>query len=277
MPIKKMQLELPRGEGTPPVMAAGISWVAGCVSDHGDGFVLKPERALRSLPIEFWNHQMMECDPNDESQLKEFIERWGVPFHPCRNLKPLAAKLRTESGIAETEAHAPVFFPQPKPGQIDEGLFVPDAGSPSLSYISKREAKSAVVLLQTFVEKFVYGIGGWYRGRDGLEIINAAACCSRVLRYLDMAGSVVLDYESEALSGRGLLTSAICNQLIDSFADDAEWKECGCDGCGRVFKRKQPQNENVKPDRDSKYCSERCKSRQVKRNQRAAARDRIMH
>lgn len=78
------------------------------------------------------------------------------------------------------------------------------------------------------------------------------------------------------LSVRGSLTSAICNQILKTMADPTEWRTCKCEGCEVVFKHRYGRG-NRRVHNDSVYCSQKCSERQKKRNQRAAAKNRIKH
>ena len=140
--------------------------------------------------------------------------------------------------------------------------------------ISTTEAALCLEMLQTSVTALMERI------RDGAQISNAQfepfnACTMNPLRLATTAPG------AKALGGHGVqdaylsLTAAICNQVVDTFADDTPWRECACVGCGRIFKRKQGKAN--KPTSDSYYCCKRCEERQKKRNQSAAAKNRIKH
>lgn len=271
-------IRLPVEDCFSTVSAQSIMWVTGLLHDNGNGFVIEPQRRIGSLPVEFWNHELLRSDfKNNEKALKLFLEEWGIPYHPLRNSPYLTKEKMQEVGIAETDRKSDVFCPVPKPGQINKDqVFAPEKTSPFLQYVSKKEAASALLYLQFFIAKAVYGVGG-FADHAAFETINHAACNPLMLRRKGDDFTVYQDTYGRSLHAKGLLTSAICNQIVESFADDAEWRQCGCEGCCRIFKRKQPDKEGTRPDRDSKYCSTICKNRQTKRNQRAAAKNRIQH
>lgn len=243
---------------------------------HESGLALRPRGIMHDLPIEFWNHELLDVNPKNKKECIEFVEAWGIPYHPYRNSVNLPLSLRKKLGIAATDKMQFAFTPQPKPEQIRNEIFYIEDTSPYMPYISFQELENSLLMLRTIVMQTVYGMGGFGFQKDIL-ILNSAACNSYELQNLGHETGLFMDYEGYGLRARGLLTSAICNQLIQSFADDAEWRVCACEDCERVFKRRRPSKPSVRPDRDSKYCCVTCKNRQSQRNKRAAAKNRIQH
>lgn len=272
------ETQLPVASCFSTVQAEGISWPIGRVRPYGAGFVMEPEERRNSLPIEFWNHELLDADfHRDEDALMAFMTQWGIPYHPMRNSPYLDVHLMRELGIVETDKEAKAFLPKPRPGEVDAvGVFRPSRTSPAIPYASRKEVTGALRYLQFFVGKTIYGVGG-FADHIAFETINHAACNPLALRMPEDGCAIYFDTSGRSLRTKGLLTSAICNQIIDSFSDEASWRRCACEGCFRVFKRRRPGKEGVRPDSDSKYCCLTCKNRQAKRNQREAARNRIRH
>lgn len=259
------------------ISAARPSWVIGKVHETDSGFLLKPTNKLSSLPIEFWNHELFDIDEQDTDYSIDFMERWGIPYHPCRNSPQFASSSILES-INETELHRKYFFPEPKYDEVDSNnIFWESWGSPALFYISKAEFSSSIRWLKFAVLNLVYGVNGSPEYKVA-ECVNRAASFRliQVEPYSELS-AVFVDRNATNLLSCSMLTAAICGQLIDTFADKAEWRTCACKGCGRIFKRKRSDNLNIKPHSDSKYCCTKCKNRQTKRNQRIAAQNRIRH
>ncbi|WP_294441237.1 hypothetical protein [uncultured Slackia sp.] len=264
------------GCGVASVAAVSPSWAVGPVEEFDGGFLLRPREARASLPVEFWNHELLETDEKDASSLIAFMRNWGVPYLPVRECMMFASD-RQKEAVAKTEKHRLSFTPAPKRGKTNgDGIHIESGTSGTIFYVSADEAEQSVLWLKLAVLNLVYGANG-APDHKAAEIISRAACPSRVLRIGRYSDSLLVDACGTGLASCGLLTAAICSQLIESFADDAEWRICACEGCGRVFKRKRPDDGATRPHGDSKYCCTVCKDRQTKRNQRAAARNRIKH
>ena len=258
------------------ISASPISWAVGETKATKIGLVLFAKKKCCSLPVEFWNHQLREVDVRNKKELIDFVEKWGIPYHPVRNKPFLTEDQKEFNGISETEHHAPAFIPYPHEEEILYDCHITSKGSPFLSFISWAELESSIEALQLLVSTLVYcetAIPALITAANNM--INYASCNPACLTTWQLSDAVVWNKGGISLSSRGLLTSAICNQIIGSFADDtAEWRTCACEGCERKFKRKQPENLSVRPDRDSIYCCKKCKDRQSKRNQREAAKNR---
>ena len=109
-----------------------------------------------------------------------------------------------------------------------------------------------------------------------MDTLNLGGSNSRMVRSTFEGGLGRAWTQTESIqSSYSLLTAAICNQMIDAIADPIPWRDCACDGCNVTFKRKQSKANA--PTSDSIYCCTACEERQKKRNQRAAAKNRIQH
>lgn len=265
-----------QGYGKDSVIAVPPSWAIGPVDEIEGGFLLRPNATCSSLPVEFWNHELLEVDERDAPSLAAFMESWGIPYLPMRECVELASD-QEKQWIAETEESRYSFRPVSKLGEVNgDGVYAEGETSGTLLYVSRSEAEKAVLWLKLAVLELVYGASGAPEHRIA-EIVNRAATPRRMLRLERYSDAVLMDVKGGGLASCGLLTSAVCSQLVESFADNAEWRVCACDGCGRIFKRKRPGNTKTQPHGDSKYCCTACKDRQTKRNQRSAAKNRIQH
>lgn len=200
------------------------------------------------LPVEFFNHQLLSVDAEDECALLAFMEEWGLPFSPLRSAdKPLfdfmlnevitdkALRRQMKQGIRESDA---AFKKIPMP--FDEKI-----------PISRNEATSTLLMLQSIVESI------------HASVLNGSPLSHEALAYVDLGATnarVLLNRNSNPVFMRLLswqtLTAAICNQIIETVADEkAQWYEC--ENCGLVFKRRQSRWR--KPDNDSICCCETCK------------------
>ena len=214
---------------------------------------------LDTLPTEFFSHQLSDVDLCSEESLFNFLCKWGFPYSPARNDKSCLenyGSISSESleGIHETEE-------------------ILKEGSVLRICISRKEAVSTIRAFQTIVEMMFDSLKG---GKDipmDMGPINAASCNPFYL--IGWPSHSEHSLKMTRLADRGMLTCAIANQIIATISDPLPWKKCRCDGCKVMFKRKQSGRGN--PDSKSIYCSTKCEQRQCKRNQRAAAKNRIKH
>lgn len=98
------------------------------------------------------------------------------------------------------------------------------------------------------------------------RILNAASCNPFNVGAPAGRFDINCDYSPD-LAHTGQLTSAICNQIIDSLANvEVPWRKCACEGCDVIFKYKQTSARN--PNNDTAYCCKAHADRQRKRNER---------
>lgn len=220
-----------------------------------DEFRLK----LDNLPTEFFSHQLLDVDLRNEESLFDFLCKWGFPYSPARNDEVCCGNfgdlfIASREGILETEE-------------------ILKKGTNRRICISRKEAASTLCVFQTIVELMFHALGGESAPLLDMAPVNAASCNPF---HLVSYPSISVSYPQKTdLRHRGLLTCAIANQIIETIRDPLPWRKCACDGCRVLFKRKQSGRAN--PDSKSIYCSTKCEQRQCKRNQRAAAKNRIEH
>ena len=268
-------------------------------------FVSDNHLTADDLPTEFFNHQLLEYDHSDEEDLMAFISTWGMPYSPQRNSKFCLAAWGSEVfdtsvlGISETR-HLELALTETDPnvkaslrndisGKVAMGI---DILADNIirtetracidtrgDVISVNEASTTLYVLQQASRLLtsIASSGSWISSQIDQVIgtLMAGSCHPMTLKsgtYWYHSSMNDLDL---GLSSHGLLTSAVCNQMIAAVADKAPWRECQCEGCNRIFKRKQSKSGN--PDSNSIYCCDACMERQKKRNQRKAAKNRIQH
>lgn len=215
--------------------------------------------SAEDLPTEFFNHQLLEVNPEDENSVYQFVREWGFPF----------AEGNRVSGENLTNAAFNYLKPKSLRNWIDDF----DSMPMGLQVISYREASSVLRLLR----KLVIASQEVVKDACGLP-----GCSEEEMDFFDENVSVLDDWSSNphvvtqrfsAFGNRGFypatLTNAICNQVLEAMADPAPWRICACEGCGLVFKRKQGGKKPGHTGRsDSVFCCNRCKERQSKRNTR---------
>lgn len=222
------------------------------------------------LPVEFFNHQLMECDEDNSESVLMFIKKWGMPFSPMRTDVTCtfgfdALQGKSSDGIIETDYLYSI--------EELQGSFI----------ISENEAKATIGVLKKVVEllrSYVIESHNAFNELASFEerkhliytrhrigaVLNAGAC--NPLRI----GPLLYDPRGMGediipLSYLGLLTSAICNQIIGAIAnEEVPWRKCACIGCNTLFKYQQ--SSAVIPYADSYYCCTSHADKQRKRNNR---------
>lgn len=200
------------------------------------------------LPIEFFSHQFMDINPKSLDDIMELVTIWGIPLHPSRY--PLAyggylSSLITKPAIRLTDRYRFIW-------DIER-----------YSATSLDEIIATVIDLQFEIrEMFEYlkgNISEYFPSVINFGLISPVKIASF---------NHAIRYPSHEYN----LTNAISNQILDTVADDREWKICSRPDCGRIYKRFQGHSKPKTSKRasDSKYCSVRCQNTQGQRNRRAA-------
>lgn len=233
------------------------------------------------LPIEFFNHQLFEPGKKSEDRVQSLMEGWGLLFSPLRNdwacldgwqfLETMSIQ-----GVRETDA------------LIER---VPELAGIAVSKLEARSTHAVLKEIVLFLRKYIRSGGEDVKSLSMLAgPLNAAACnpfqaeAARVqqLEYIDHAdmkfepGSEAVNlldvaYSAEfppSLRRTGMLTSAICNQILDTIAmEDVPWRECAFSGCDAIFK--YPQSNAAKLMQDVAYCCPKHGVNERKRKSRA--------
>ncbi|WP_251198052.1 hypothetical protein [Anaerotardibacter muris] len=226
--------------------------------------------SYEELPIEFFNHQLMECDEGSSESVLNFIKEWGMPFSPVRTDTVCdagfdALRGKSSEGVIETDYLYSV--------EELQGSWI----------ISEKEARSTIGLLKKVVEELRDYVVEFHEStgdpsspekREQLmrrryrigSVLNAGSCNPLSVGPM-MNEQLHIDADIIPLSCLGLLTSAICNQIIESIGNkEVPWRKCACVGCNAVFKYQQSSAR--KPYADSYYCCVLHAERQRKRNNR---------
>lgn len=233
-------------------------------ADNGKAYLKYSDKTLTELPVEFFSHQLMDLDTESDDAIANFCKRYGIPLHPYRYTEYWYADADIKPAIEATN-------------RLGMGA------------VSCEEIRLAVYALQESLKTMF----AYIREEANTYNLNpiVAASCNPVasLQYPDTPISFSPNeaggdssshvFWNSRLDGCSL-TNAICNQVIDTIADDRhEWRECACEGCNRVFKVKQSNRPvaSGKHPSNSVYCSTTCENRQGQRNKRKAAKNRIDH
>lgn len=264
-------------------MARPISWPAGTVRARGDYLHMETSKRIGEpdLPVEFFNNELMAVDPDSDSSLFDFCSKWGFPYSPTRNSHPSQCKWlkrRTfqyaQRAVSLTDEANDSYY------QLYESYGHSTAQWDENGYnsaiISIWEVSFTIELFQNAVRELREYVKG-ERGRFIYsEMVDLASCnpmqADWELANTDRAGAA-RRLKQIPLNMCGFLTPAICNQIIGTMADSTPWKLCANEKCGKPFKHRHGLKRTA--HRDSAYCCQRCSDNQRKRNQRAAAKQRV--
>ena len=233
----------------------------------------------KSLPVEFFARELLECDPQNTDSLIDFVSEWGLPFHPSRfgrySMGSLERRERVYRAIEATDA-------------------IMKESCDARAHLSMEEASLSVADMQECVRGILSYVEGIAETCD-LALVNAASAnpwnvskSKSGVQISDDGKSMAIDMmadwdnrkisindvdcENHMLIG-GTLTNAVCNQIIDTVLSDAPWKQCA--HCGRVFKHQRNnssrQPKTSKKPSDATYCSSTCRENAKKKRQRANA------
>lgn len=236
------------------------------LSNHGisglmDAGANDDGRVVKGLPIEFFNHDLMEVDASDDGSVAGFARAWGLPFHPARfGFWPSIVKFReVADAMRETDAIAEAHS-----GAEWETL-----------YLSMSEARLSISHLQSAVADLRRLVKGdaWDDDREYVTLFNCANRDERALAvpvpiefgpikhemFLDHGAWIELD-DWGFQRATYTLTNAICAQVVETVANPAPWQVC--EYCGKPFKLQRDYSpRKAKTDRKQtqrKYCCNRC-------------------
>lgn len=245
------------------------------------------------LPVEFFNHELQAVDASDEASVFSFVKTWGFPFLMDREWHDpsleraiipskhdqLAIEAISEKKNSIDYLFAVLFGPGKRAvaaTEETEELISSLCGGvrrpPKQACISAKEAALGIETLQSLTNEIFDSI----RADEDIP--------EEVSRLLNLGSSrTVLAGKGQTLEGkgrglpdRGYLTSAVCNQILDTMADtNVPWRICAYRKCNRLFKRQSGSSKT--PHADSVYCCKKHMENQKKINQREAARNRIQH
>lgn len=235
------------GEGLSPDYSRGLDYYVGCM-DYDSPCLIKAS----DLPTEFFNHQLFEEGAKAEDCTQSFMAEWGLLFSPLRNSWGCLdgwqfLETMSMQGVKETDI-------------LIERL-------PELAgrIVSKLEAETTLTVLREivlFLRKYIRS-----GGKDAKSLVMLALPLSVVScnpfqigssslpsrDTLELARRSMPRQVTYGLHDMGLLTSAICNQLIATIAnEDIPWRECKCSDCDALFKYAQTNAHT--PNQDAYYC-----------------------
>lgn len=267
--------------GLTPDYSEGLEFYIGIQSEERDN---ENKLSTDSLPIEFFNHQLFETYTSKKNKENPdvtllFMEEWGLLFSPLRNNWGCLdgwqfLEAMSMQGVKETD-----FLLERTPELYGKA-------------VSKLEADTTRIVLQEivyFLRKYIISGGADISSLQMIrEPLNASSCypfqlidpsadeikgissnAKELLKLLDKEATAQektrLDsliekdqlkmsrFKDKTLSEMGLLTSAICNQIIQSIWNtNLPWRECAYEKCDVIFK--YSQSEARTPNADSAYC-----------------------
>lgn len=303
----KYQTEVFR-DGNNAVKAVDRSWpvssLARVVHNNISGLVLNKftgEKRITEgdLPVEFFNHQVMECNADDDEEIIAFMEKWGLLFSPtransaCINLNTVSRSASDDIriGILETEElkvrHAYNFYStheglSSQADMMEEiikrgGLYI---DSPNIDYMDRQNMKTLTTISigqvvslseargtlkaiqETINQMFEYIRSREKSVRPNMSFIRAGAANKKLL---DDGYSLI-----DNLECHGFLVCAICNQAIETIESPDLWRSCRnapmpdrpmVKGCSRIYKHKQGDTPSgiAQSRYDSGFCCEKCR------------------
>lgn len=219
------------------------------------------------LPPEFFAHELVKCNPNNDEAVFEFAKTWGIPFHPLRFVQNEEESKRAMLKDIETFLYD-VGIHETNQCAMYMRNFEREEYTPEVLCISELEAKNSIKFMQAQVDALF-------------------RCLEEEASYLDYYFVSVLDSSrriDDAISPNYdervhlhmtyrfgerpsqliypqvinfSLTNAIANQICETMKDPAEWRRC-C-WCGNYFKRKRSTGKKTdKASCNSIYCSDKC-------------------
>lgn len=275
--------------------AKKISWCLAnpVLYEHSGGlWITQGMQTIDTLPVEFFSHQFLEVDPFSIDSVLEFACTWGIMTHPSRtpghfisakglenelNKRELRISKENYCSFVHGSSSNEFDFYKSFINAVDlskskendriakdatPAYILKDSKAPCADKIGQQvsliEMQASICDLQHEIKEMLSYIAGLIDTWSGTNINNGS--CNPLF---------VKPEPIHPIAVRSL-TNAICNQIIETIADDAPWKLCSCDGCGRYFKRHQ-RNKPAKTEKtpsDAKYCCSTCAERQKKRNYR---------
>ena len=207
-----------------------------------------------TLPVEFFSNQLFEVDVDDESALFDFCSEWGLMYHPLRSSPHFDESYRRYRGRTFFDAETLDSFMD-----LPIGIFVdlPDE-IVSAWAVTAREVAVTIKDLRYALLEIKNGV---MFELDGIKNFNLDIDCSLI--EIGASNPYKLFFHSGSTP---TLTTAICNQVLDTLADPAPWHIC--ERCGKPFKHRQDRAGAVewplpakRRTRGTKYCSYTCYTR----------------
>lgn len=271
-------------------------------------------RTLYELPTEFFNHDLMEVNPDDNSpdnpnSLISFISKWGSVFSPYRGSQIFNESDRKETQHAiETTDTLHELLTMTKGPKINDrklnaltkrlgrdtkerfSLHISRSGG---GVISLEEARLSVKQLQLCVSELQEHLMGrylceppkLYKPNLIAVVVGAPSVAQMHLGYKDLQSCDELmipppDPKEEnprvkpIQIDNGQLTNAICKQIVDTINNPYPWRKCAKTDCETIFKHEYPKGKLNQPHT---YCCKRCRDAQSQRNRRHGALNHIDH
>lgn len=206
-----------------------------------------------NLPIEFFNHQLLEVDTNSDESVRDFL-KYGFPFSPFRQFPEshVYDYLRLYLRTFDMDLFASTYHGMKRTDSIEEMLE---------DRISKQEAIATI----SFLQRMVHAIHEAVRHNTPLDDVYLAC-----LNNASTNDDVVFNNRVEGIPYMSIknLTNAICNQIVATIKSETEWYEC--EYCGKIFKHQQGASNKGKPDKDARFCSRQpCKNQYMNKRRKS--------
>ncbi len=237
-------------------LAMGKAQVDGSTYFYGSHDEL--DGAQRStLPVEFFSNQLFEVDTDDENALFDFCSEWGLMRHPIRNDPLFDYNLSSYRGRSFLDGETLDSFLW----DLDEirDFELPN-GNPWGYAVSAREISYTIKDLRCALLEIRNGA---FFELHGIRNANLDVDCSLIEIG---ASNPYRIFFNPGGAFSPTLTTAICNQVLDTLADPAPWHIC--ERCGKPFKHRQDRAGAVewplpakRRTRGTKYCSYTCYTR----------------
>ena len=222
-------------------------------------------KSIDELPLEFFSHELLSCNPSDDFEILEFAKRWGLPFHPLRLASAFDPwTLLRRGAVCSSESYDTYRAACKKTDHAARFVESQDTAD-VVEIVSIEEARLSVGFMQSQVDALFASIEGRATMRQKRLVvqINATTRAHNLVTpfFIDASPVITpngsrpyLPIESQGIDF--VLANAIANQIIETCHDALEWKKCRW--CGNQFKRKRSKTKWGRTQETSIYCCDKC-------------------
>lgn len=214
-----------------------------------------------NIPIEFFSHELLDCDADNETEVINFSKTWGLLYHPLRFCDQNTLDVLLDDGKIRDDYETAVNTSRLAEREIYQSR---DMIEKFFDVVSIEESKLALKFMQMQTETLYACLEDTasFRDRFLAETINSVSRtqdCFLAFGNHDVSSGITPG-EAAFFSGFHLI-NAVANQVIETIADEAPWKTCAW--CGRPFKKKQSIGTKTNRRKSisnltSNYCCEKC-------------------
>ena len=220
---------------------------------------------LEKLPTEFFSHELLVCNPDNNDEIVEFAKQWGMLFHPLRIASAFDPFSLLRKGPVDKRESYDTFRSACAKTDHAAKLLIEEKEPSFMQVVSLDEAKLAVSFMQEQTRAIFAKVEGnaTMRQKRLIGQINAARRIDCLISPISIDGAAAMF----ANGGRSylpiehqnvdfILANAIANQIADTALSDAEWKRCAW--CGHPFKEKRARTDWGRKQSTSIYCCDKC-------------------